>query len=82
MAELLTATESNLARAVQVLRAGDVVAIPTETVYGLAGLTLSAQAARRIHELKGRPANNPLIAHVLDAAGARTLTAEWPAVAD
>ncbi len=82
MAEILSATEESVRRAAGVLRAGGVVALPTETVYGLAGLTLLPIAARRIYELKGRPANNPLIAHVLDAAGAARVVAEWPAEAN
>ncbi|MCH2162324.1 MAG: threonylcarbamoyl-AMP synthase [Phycisphaerales bacterium] len=57
--------------AVGILRAGDVVAMPTETVYGLAGATLDTNAVERIYRLKGRPSDNPLIAHVEDAAAAR-----------
>ena len=43
---------------------GNVVALPTETVYGLAGLALDEDAVRKIFALKGRPATNPLIVHV------------------
>ena len=58
-------------RALVLLEAGDVVAIPTETVYGLAGDATSGEAVARIYEAKGRPRFNPLIAHVasLDMAG-------------
>src|SRR3954470_14159353 len=51
------------------LRAGGLVAFPTETVYGLGANALDAAAVRRIFEAKGRPANDPLIVHIaaLDA---------------
>jgi L-threonylcarbamoyladenylate synthase len=51
-------------RAVQVLRAGGLVAIPTETVYGLAAAASNAEAVRRIFAVKGRPADHPLIVHI------------------
>lgn len=51
-------------KACAVLRSGHAVAIPTETVYGLAGDIHDEQAIRRIFEIKGRPASNPLICHV------------------
>jgi len=50
--------------ALQVLRSGGLVAIPTETVYGLAADAMNEQAVRRIFAVKGRPANHPLIVHV------------------
>lgn len=50
--------------AADLLRAGQVVAIPTETVYGLAANALDGQAVRKIFEAKGRPADNPLIVHI------------------
>ncbi|MBR0165176.1 MAG: threonylcarbamoyl-AMP synthase [Lachnospiraceae bacterium] len=55
-----------LARAGSVLAAGGLVIFPTETVYGLGANALDAQAVRRIYEAKGRPSDNPLIAHVAD----------------
>jgi L-threonylcarbamoyladenylate synthase len=55
-------------RALALLEAGDVVAIPTETVYGLAGDATNGVAVARIFEAKGRPRFNPLIAHVADRA--------------
>jgi L-threonylcarbamoyladenylate synthase len=54
-----------LARA---LRRGELVAVPTETVYGLAANALDARACRRIFQAKGRPASDPLIVHLLEAA--------------
>lgn len=59
--------------AIQILRGGDVVAVPTETVYGLAGLITSQSALRKIFETKQRPFFDPLIVHVLDLAGAKDL---------
>ncbi len=67
-----------MADAVVRLRAGRLVAIPTETVYGLAAPTFDAGAVARIYEFKGRPSDNPLIAHVADFAMARSLVAVWP----
>lgn len=69
-------------RAVALLAEGGIVAIPTETVYGLAADALDAAAIERIFLAKRRPATNPLIVHVADAAMARTLAAAWPAAAE
>ena len=63
VAEILKTGEA-LARALALLEAGEVVAIPTETVYGLAGDATNGAAVARIFEAKGRPRFNPLIAHV------------------
>ena len=60
-------------QAAHALHAGGVVAFPTETVYGLGALTVNERALDLVYELKGRPADNPLIAHVLDAAQAREI---------
>jgi len=72
-----------IAAAARILRAGGLVAFPTETVYGLGANALDADAVGRIFVAKGRPADDPLIVHVLDAAGAgdRTLAAAWPPIA-
>ncbi len=69
--ELLTPDEAGTARAVDLLRAGGLVAFPTETVYGLGGDARSDLAVARIFEAKGRPRFNPLIVHVPDVAAAR-----------
>lgn len=61
-------TDPRVARAVDVLRAGGLVAIPTETVYGLAADASNPDAVRRIFAAKGRPADHPLIVHVASAA--------------
>ncbi len=70
-----------IARAAAVLRAGGLVAFPTETVYGLGANALDAAAVSRIFMAKGRPSNNPLIVHVADAADAARVAASWPATA-
>jgi len=73
------ATPREIADAAARLRAGHLVAFPTETVYGLGADALSAEAVARVFEAKGRPAHNPLIVHVLDAAIlAPGLVASWP----
>lgn len=69
-------------RAAALLRAGEVVAVPTETVYGLAALATHAAAVRRIFEVKNRPAGNPIIVHVASRALARACVTEWPPAAD
>lgn len=66
-------TPATLRRLAAVLRRGGLVAIPTETVYGLAAHALDAKACRAIFAAKGRPANDPLIVHVLDLAQAEQL---------
>ncbi len=64
------------------LEAGNVVAIPTETVYGLAARIDDAAALRRIFEVKQRPFFDPLIVHVADVAQAKRLTRTWHEVYD
>ncbi len=72
MAEIVPADKA-LEPALALLRAGEVVAIPTETVYGLAGDATSGAAVAGIYEAKGRPRFNPLIAHVGDLAMAERI---------
>jgi L-threonylcarbamoyladenylate synthase len=69
-------------RAAELLRAGKLVAIPTETVYGLAANALDEAAVRRIFAAKGRPYSSPLIVHVADLAMARELAREWSSQAE
>lgn len=75
------ATDAALDRAAGILVDGGLVAIPTETVYGLAANALDEQAVAGIYRAKGRPAGNPLIVHVDDTEMARTLAADWPVAA-
>lgn len=72
----------DILRAAALIRAGQLVAFPTETVYGLGANALNAQAVERIFEAKGRPRSSPLIVHVSSVEMARSLAAEWPTVAD
>ena len=67
-----------LDRAVALLRAGQLVGMPTETVYGLAADATNADAVARIFDAKGRPSTNPLIVHVADEAAAKRYCTEWP----
>jgi L-threonylcarbamoyladenylate synthase len=69
-------------RAVELLRAGEVVALPTETVYGLAANALDSTAVARIYEIKGRPAHNPIIVHVASVEMAKRCVTQWPPLAD
>ena len=64
------------------LRAGEVVALPTETVYGLAAHAFNPAAVRRVYEVKGRPLSNPLIVHVASLDMARHCARVWPPEAD
>jgi L-threonylcarbamoyladenylate synthase len=68
-------------RAAELLRAGEVVALPTETVYGLAANALDTQAVERIFQVKGRPGHNPIIVHVASIAMAKRCVPTWPALA-
>jgi L-threonylcarbamoyladenylate synthase len=68
--------------AVAVLKRGELVALPTETVYGLAANAFDSAAVQKIYEVKGRPAYNPIIVHVSDLGQARSCVAEWPDTAE
>jgi L-threonylcarbamoyladenylate synthase len=70
---LVAAGAEATAEAVRVLAAGGLVAFPTETVYGLGADATNGAAVARLYAAKGRPAFNPLIAHVTDAAAAQAL---------
>ncbi len=65
-------------KAAEVIRKGGLVAIPTETVYGLAGSALLQESAEKIFAAKGRPADNPLIVHIAEPADAETLAETTP----
>jgi L-threonylcarbamoyladenylate synthase len=82
-------TPGNIARLARALRRGDLVAVPTETVYGLAANALDARACRKIFRAKGRPSNDPLIVHIhrfeqlaelaeVNAEAKRVAKAFWP----
>lgn len=86
MRVLKTETPALFAAAVEeatrLLKSGDVVAVPTETVYGLAANALDSASVRKIFEAKGRPSHNPLIVHVASFEMARECAKEWPGRAD
>ena len=67
-----------IAEAVERLKAGGLVAFPTETVYGLGADAFSDPAVEGVFRLKGRPSRNPLIVHVADIAMARSAVSSWP----
>ncbi len=82
--------DSELLEAAQIIRDGGLVAFPTETVYGLGANALDEQAAKKIYAAKGRPSDNPLIAHIssldeltplvteIPEAGRKLAEAYWP----
>ncbi len=74
-------SDGDLTRAAEALRAGKLVVMPTETVYGLAASALDARALRRVFAAKGRPADNPLIVHVGRKADLARVAARVPALA-
>ncbi len=68
--------------AASILKRGEIVAFPTETVYGLGANALDASAVAKIYAAKGRPSTNPVIVHVSTVEQAKKLSSSWPAVAD
>ena len=79
-AMILPIDDTTIARAAELIRAGQIVAMPTETVYGLAADATDGEAVARIYAAKGRPSFNPLIVHVGGMADA-TVIAELPPAA-
>ena len=77
----LHVSELEMMRAAELIRNGQLVAFPTETVYGLGANALDPEAVKRIFEAKERPWASPLIVHVADEKMARSVSAEWPATA-
>lgn len=77
----VTDGEEKYIKASELLREGQVVGIPTETVYGLAGNAYSPEAVKRIFEAKGRPQDNPLIVHISEFSEILDLVSEVPETA-
>ena len=78
-ADMTTRVEQEeLQRAGEILRAGGLVAFPTETVYGLGANALDEKAAARIYAAKGRPSDNPLIVHIAETEALEEIAAEIP----
>jgi L-threonylcarbamoyladenylate synthase len=82
MATILPNNETNLSLAIDALRAGGCVGLPTETVYGLAGDATNAAAVEKIFALKGRPTHHPLIVHLASAHDARAWASDWSEAAE
>jgi len=78
MTRTLSANDAGIAEAAQLLAAGELVAFPTETVYGLGGDARSDAAVARIYAAKGRPSFNPLIVHLPDLAAAESIAVIGP----
>lgn len=88
--KVVKTTEEELIEAAAILKKGGLVAFPTETVYGLGADALNEEAARKIYAAKGRPSDNPLIAHIakkedieplvreIPEAGKKLMDAFWP----
>ncbi len=70
--------KNDIERAGDILRAGGLAVIPTETVYGLAANALDRAAVKRVYETKGRPSDNPLIVHISDFSQLAPLVREVP----
>jgi L-threonylcarbamoyladenylate synthase len=78
LSEASQSEASEIARAAALIRAGELVAFPTETVYGLGANALDTAAIDKIYAAKGRPPSSPLIVHVSSTEMARGLVREWP----
>lgn len=79
---LIGADPQAVEQAADRLAAGELVAFPTETVYGLGARADDDAAVAKIFAAKGRPSEHPLIVHVVDAAAARRFASDWPALAE
>ncbi len=79
---MVRATQTEIEGAVETLRAGELVAFPTETVYGLGANAADPVAVARIFELKGRPADHPVIVHLDNPRYLHRWVASMPAVAE
>ena len=78
---LLSDNEPQLERAAELIKRGEIVGIPTETVYGLGADASNEEAVRKVFAAKGRPADNPLIVHLADFSQAERYTTSIPELA-
>ena len=76
--KILQPTEDAINLACKLLKQGEVVAVPTETVYGLAGNSKNSDSIKKIFEAKGRPADNPLIVHISDMSMLNGIVSKIP----
>lgn len=74
----LSTNDPQIAQAAALLRENEVVAFPTETVYGLGANAKNTDAVKKIYEAKGRPSDNPLIVHIADISQLEDLTGPAP----
>jgi L-threonylcarbamoyladenylate synthase len=82
VSSILESNDNNLVRVLEILRAGDAIGLPTETVYGLAADASNTTAVLKIFAMKGRPADHPLIVHLASASDARAWASEWNETAE
>lgn len=78
LTERLNADEKGIERAAEILKKGGTVAIPTETVYGLAASAYDENAVKKVFRAKGRPQDNPLIVHIADIADLKAVAKDIP----
>ena len=71
-------SSQSIARSAQALQRGDLIGLPTETVYGLAADACNANAVAKIFDIKGRPSDHPLIVHVTDIDSAKRFASDIP----
>ena len=76
--QVLPVNEQSIQQAAELLRAGELVALPTETVYGIAADARNGKAVRKIFEAKGRPQDNPLIVHIADMEMLKGIVSQVP----
>lgn len=79
--EYLTTSDKDIRRAAEIIKAGGLVAFPTETVYGLGGNALNSWASKAIYYAKGRPSDNPLIVHIAKASEVNDIAMDFPKAA-
>lgn len=78
MSEVITPDESGIKRAAEIVKSGNIVAFPTETVYGLGANGLDGTAVKKIFKAKGRPGDNPLILHIADKKDFDKIGKDYP----
>ncbi len=80
--QIYAPTEENLEKCARLLGSGEIVAFPTETVYGLGGNALLPKSVKKIYQAKGRPSDNPLIVHIANKEQVYSLAAFIPKLAE